>query len=267
MTAYFPLFSDDIKIIMKRYTKKPEEIELIHEGGKLLGDILRRTAKLVKPGVSTWELSDFAEKEMKKVGGRPSFIGYGDRHNPFPSGLCTSINDAVVHGIPSKKDILQEGDIIGLDIGMEYKGLYTDTAITVPVGNISVKAQKLIDTAKESLQEAIATVKPGNTIGDLGFVMQSIVEKAGFSMVRDLVGHGVGYAVHEEPNVPGYGKAGTGIELVEDMVLAIEPMVCEKKYNVIFDPDGWTIRTSDGGLSAHFEHTIAVTKNGVRVLT
>jgi methionyl aminopeptidase len=252
---------------MKKYTKKPGEIELIHEGGKLLGDILRRTAELAKPGISTLELNDFAEKEMRKVGGRPSFIGYGDRRNPFPAGLCTSINDAVVHGVPSKDDILVEGDILGLDIGMEYKGLYTDTAITVPVGKVSVRAQKIIDVTKDSLDEALSVVKPGNKIGDIGFVIQSIVEKAGFSVVRDLVGHGVGYAVHEEPNVPCYGKAGQGIELVENMVLAIEPMVCEKKHNVIFDPDGWTIRTSDGALAAHFEHTIAVTAKGVRVLT
>ncbi len=252
---------------MKKYTKKPEEIELIAENGKLLHDILQRTAALVKPGVSTLELNDFAEQEMRKVGGRPSFVGYGDRRNPFPAGLCTSINDAVVHGVPSSQDILQEGDIIGLDIGMEYKGLYTDTAITVPVGKVSDEAQKIIDVTRDCLKEAISVVKPGNRIGDLGYVMQSIAEKAGYSVVRDLVGHGVGYAVHEEPSVPCYGKPGQGIELVENMVLAIEPMVCQKRHSVIFDPDGWTIRTSDGALAAHFEHTIAVTKNGVRILT
>ncbi len=252
---------------MKRYTKTTKEIDLIHEGGKLLGDILRRTAALVKPGISTFELNEFAEKEINRVGGRPSFIGYGSSDNPFPAGLCTSINDAVVHGIPSKADVLEEGDIVGLDIGMEYKGFYTDTAITVPVGKVSDSAQKIIDVTRIALEEAINQVKPGNTIGDIGFAIQSIVEKAGFSVIRDLVGHGVGYAVHEDPAVPCYGKPGKGIELIENMVLAIEPMVCQKKPNVIFDPDGWTIRSSDGGLGAHFEHTIAVTKNGVRVLT
>lgn len=252
---------------MKQYTKTPKEIDLIHEGGKLLGDILRRTAKLAKAGVSTLELNQFAETEIKKVGGRPSFVGYGDKSNPFMYGLCTSINDAVVHGVPSKNDVLQDGDIVGLDIGMEYKGLYTDTAITVPVGTVSFVAQQIMDVTRISLEEAINNVKPGNTIGDIGFAIQSIVEKAGFSVVRDLVGHGVGYAVHEDPAVPCYGKPGKGIKLVENMVLAIEPMVCQYKPHVIFDPDGWTIRSSDGGLSAHFEHTIAVTKTGVRILT
>lgn len=252
---------------MKQYTKTAKEIEIIHEGGKLLGDILRRIAKLVTIGISTFDLNAFAEQEIKKVGGRPSFVGYGDKSNPFPYGLCTSINDAVVHGIPSKIEILKEGDIVGLDIGMEYKGLFTDTAITVPVGKVSTVSTQIMKITQIALQEAINQVKPGNTIGDIGFAIQSIVEKAGFSVVRDLVGHGVGYAVHEDPAVPCYGKPGKGIVLVENMVLAIEPMVCQFKPHVVFDPDGWTIRSSDGGLSAHFEHTIAVTNNGVKVLT
>ncbi len=252
---------------MARYTKTPEEIEIINEGGKILRDILHKAAALAKPGVSTAEINDYAEKEIIKAGGRPSFVGYGDRRNPFPAGLCTSINDAIVHGVPSKEDILQDGDIIGLDIGMEYKGLYTDTAITVPVGKVSSKAQHLIDVTKKSLDDALKQVKPGNTIGDIGYAIQTAAETAGFSVVRDLVGHGVGYEVHEDPAVPGYGKPGKGIKLVENMVLAIEPMVCEMKPRIFFDTDGWTIRTHDNGLAAHFEHTIAVTKNGVRILT
>lgn len=252
---------------MGRYTKTPEEIEIINEGGKILRDILHRAGDLARPGISTAEINDFAEKEIVKAGGRPSFIGYGDRRNPFMAGLCTSINDAVVHGVPSKQDILEEGDIIGLDIGMEYKGLYTDTAITVGVGKISGNAQKLIDTTRKALEDAIKAVKPGNTIGDIGFAIQSRTEGSGYSVVRDLVGHGVGYAVHEDPAVPCYGKPGKGIVLTENMVLAIEPMVCEFKPKIFFDTDGWTIRTHDGGLAAHFEHTIAVTKNGVRILT
>ncbi len=252
---------------MMKYTKTPDEIEKIAEGGKLLGEILRKTGEMVKPGISTYELNEFAEAQIKKVGGKPSFVGYGSRQNPFPAGLCTSINDAVVHGIPSKQDILQEGDIVGLDIGMEYKGFFTDTAITVPVGKVSSEASKIIEVTKNALKDAINQVKPGNKIGDIGYAMQSIAEKAGFSVVRDLVGHGVGYAVHEDPAVPCYGKPGKGIELVPNMVLAIEPMICQKKHNVIFDTDGWTIRTSDGALAAHFEHTIAVTDKGVRILT
>lgn len=252
---------------MDKYTKHPDEIEKIAEGGSILGDILLRTSKLVRPGITTAELNDFAETEIIKAGGRPSFVGYGSRKNPFPAGLCTSINDAVVHGVPSSEDILQEGDIIGLDIGMEYKGLYTDTAITVPVGKISETASRLIETTKRSLQEALKQVKPGNRIGDIGYATQKVAEEAGFSVVRDLVGHGVGYDVHEDPAVPCYGKPGKGIELVPNMVLAIEPMVCQNKPHIFFDTDGWTIRTHDGGLAAHFEHTIVVTESGVRILT
>ncbi len=252
---------------MGKYTKTPEEIDLIDEGGKLLRDILHRAGEMAKPGVSTKEINDFAEREIIKVGGRPSFIGYGSRKNPFMAGLCTSINDAVVHGMPSDKDILKDGDIIGLDIGMEYKKLYTDTAITVGVGKISAVAQNIIDVTRKSLDEALKQVKPGNTIGDIGHAIQSTVEGSGYSVVRDLVGHGVGYAVHEDPAVPCYGKPGKGIVLTENMVLAIEPMVCQFKPKIFFDTDGWTIRTHDGGLAAHFEHTIAVTKNGVRILT
>lgn len=252
---------------MSKSIKKPEEIELIAEGGKLIGDILKRAGEMVRPGISTAEINDFAEKEIRKVGGEPSFIGYGDRKNPFQWGLCTSINDAIVHGVPAKQDILQEGDIIGLDIGMVYKGMYTDTAITVPVGKVSAEAQKIIDVTKKSLDEALKVVKPGNTIGDIGHAIQTTSEKAGFGVIRDLVGHGVGYAVHEEPAVPCYGKPGKGLVLEENMVLAIEPMLTEKSPKIFFDTDGWTIRTHDGGLGAHFEHTVAVTAKGVRVLT
>ncbi len=251
----------------KKYTKTPEEIKLINEGGKILRAILHRAGEMAKPGVSTKQLSDFADSQIRKAGGTPSFIGYGSRKNPFPAALCTSINDVVVHGIPSAKDILQEGDIVGLDIGMVYKGLFTDTAITVPVGKVSPVATKLIATTKKALAEAIKQAKPGNRIGDIAYITQKTVEDAGFSVVRDLVGHGVGYAVHEDPSVPNYGRKGTGVELVEGMVLAIEPMVCELKSRVFFDHDGWTIRTHDGGLAAHFEHTIAVMKTGVQILT
>ncbi len=250
-----------------KYTKTPAEIDAIEEGGKILQDILHRAAAMAKPGISTMEINEFAESEIVRAGGRPSFIGYGSRKNPFLFGLCTSINDAVVHGVPSKLDVLQDGDVLGLDIGMEYKKLFTDTAITVVVGKGSETVIKLINVTKLCLDNALKQVKPGNTIGDIGHAIQSTAEGSGFTVVRDLVGHGVGYAVHEDPAVPCYGKPGKGIVLVEDMVLAIEPMVCEKKPKIFFDTDGWTIRTHDGGLAAHFEHTIAVTKTGVRILT
>ncbi len=252
---------------MSKSIKKPEEIELIAEGGKIVGDILRRAGEMAKPGVSTKEINDFAESEIRKAGGEPSFIGYGSKKNPFQWGLCTSLNDVIVHGVPSDKDILQEGDIIGLDIGMIYKGMFTDTAITVPVGKISPQAENIIAATKKCLDQALKEVKPGNTIGDIGYAIQETAERAGFEVVRDLVGHGVGYAVHEDPAVPCYGKKGKGLVLEENMVLAIEPMLTQGKPEIFFDTDGWTIRTHDGGLGAHFEHTIAVTENGVRILT
>lgn len=251
----------------KKFTKTQEEIDLIAENGKLIRDILYRTAEKAKPGISTLELSDFADAEIRKVGGVPSFLGYGPKDNPFPAALCTSINNEVVHGVPLKEIILQDGDIIGLDIGMKYKGLFTDTAITVPVGTVSVLAEKLIRTTELALKRAIQTARPGAKTGDIGAVIQQTAEAEGFSTVRDLVGHGVGYDVHEDPMVPGYGKSGTGLELVEGMVLAIEPMFCEKSHRVELCDDGWTFQTRDGGLSAHFEHTIAITAKGARILT
>jgi len=252
---------------MKGLIKTNEEIEIIAQGGKILRNILHKTSELVKSGVTTWELNEFAESMMEKFGGIPSFKGFGPKNNPYPAGLCTSVNDEIVHGIPSKKIILKEGDILKLDIGMEYKGLFTDTAITAPVGNISRLAMKLIDSTKKCLGEAIKAAKIGNTTGDIGFTIQSTAEREGFSVVRDLVGHGVGYAVHESPEVPCYGRQGQGAKLEEGMVLAIEPMLCQKGWKIFIDDDGWTIRTADGALSAHFEHTVAITKHGARILT
>lgn len=251
----------------KGLIKTPAEVLTIAEGGKILNSILRKTADLVKPGISTWELNEFAEKMIAKAGGRPSFKNYGPKKNPFPSGLCTSINEVVVHGIPSRDAILKSGDIVGLDIGMEYKGLYTDTAITVAVGQVSPKAKKLIEITQKALNLAVKEARPGTTTGDIGYIIQKTAETAGFTTVRDLVGHGVGYDVHEDPAVPCYGEKGKGDKLMEGMVIAIEPMVCEKEYFVEFAKDGWTIKTADGGLSAHFEHTVAITKNGASVLT
>ncbi len=251
----------------KGQIKSSQEIEIIAEGGRILHDVLYKTAEIVKAGISTWELNDFAEKLIAKAGATPSFKNYGETKNLFPAGLCTSINDVIVHGIPNKQDILREGDIIGLDIGMKYKNFFTDTAITVAVGSISNRASKLIHTTKKCLDEAIKVAKAGSSIGDIGFAIQTLAEKEGFSVVRDLVGHGVGYEVHEAPEVPCFGKAGKGLELKEGMVLAIEPMLCEKNWKIAIEDDGWTITTLDHGLSAHFEHTIAILKNETRILT
>jgi len=251
----------------KGLIKTPEEIETIAEGGQILHKILRDTAALVAPSVSTLELNEFAEREIKKAGGRPSFKNYGGPKNPFPSGLCTSINSVVVHGIPKKKGILKEGDIIGLDVGMEYKGLYTDTAITAPVGKISAIAKRLMETTKKCLNTAIKLSKNGNKTGDIGAAIQKIAEKEGFSVVRDLVGHGVGYSVHEDPQVPCYGKKGTGTVLKTGMVIAIEPMLCLGDCSLTTEADGWTISTRDSKISAHFEHTVAVGETAGRILT
>ncbi len=252
---------------MKGQIKTAKDIELIAEGGKILRDILLRAAELAEPGITTWRLNEFAEAEIAKAGGIPSFKNYGPKKNPFPAGLCTSVNSQVVHGIPSKFNILKQGDIVSLDIGMEYKKLFTDTAITVAVGRISSKAKLLIETTKKSLDMALKQVRPGNRIGDIAWATQKAAEDEGFSVVRDLGGHGVGYEVHEDPFVPCYGKPGTGPKLQTGMVLAIEPMLCEHEYFLQYEPDGWTISTKDGGLSAHFEHTVAVTDYGCRILT
>lgn len=252
---------------MANNLKTKEDIEKIRKGGGILAGILQRTIALVKPGISTWQLNDFAEKEIYAAGGRPSFKGHGPKNNPFPAGLCTSINSEVVHGIPSKKRILQEGDIIGLDIGMEYLGRYTDHAITVAVGKIDKQAQKLLEVTRESMFLAIKQAKVGNKVGDIADATQQYIEKNGFNVVRDLVGHGVGFAVWEDPQVPGFGKPNTGVTLQEGMVLAIEPMATIGDYRLIVENDDWTISTADGSLAAHFEHTVAITRHGPEILT
>jgi methionyl aminopeptidase len=252
----------------KAGVKTDEDIATIREGGKIIHKILRDVASRAVPGVSTWELNEFAEAQIVAAGGRPAFKGVGDDpQNLFPAGLCTSVNDVVVHGIPSKKEILQDGDIVGLDIGMEYRGRYTDTAITVAVGKVSKEVQELLDVTQHALALAISQAVAGNTTGDIGNAVQQYVERHGFSVVRDLVGHGVGYTVHEDPQVPNYGRAGTGTKLEAGMVIAIEPMVNVGKYAVEFSDDGWTILTADGSRSAHFEHTVAVGKRRAEILT
>jgi methionyl aminopeptidase len=234
-----------------------------------LATVLDLVAKQVKPGISAKDLDALAEAEIKKRGAMPSFKNYraqaGDP--PFPASLCVSVNDEVVHGIPHKDKILKDGDIVGLDLGVQYQGLFTDAAITVPVGNVSEEYSKLIEAAKESLNAGLAQVKSGNFTGDVGFAIESTVKKYGFQVVRELVGHGVGRAVHEEPEVPGFGKPGTGTKLVSGMVIAVEPMVNEGNWKIFFADDNWTIKTSDGKRSAHMEHTVLITDQGCEILT
>ena len=243
--------------------KTNDEIKIMSEGGRILAVVLKEIVNAVKPGVPTWDLEILAKDLIKKEGGMPSFLDYSG----YPCALCISINDAVVHGIPKKNEIIQNGDIVGLDLGLKYKGLYTDMAVTVGVGKISKIGNKLIKVCKKSLDIAIKQVSPGNKIGDIGAAIQKYVESQGFSVVRDLVGHGVGYGVHEPPRIPNFGIAGKGEEILEGMCLAIEPMICEKDYNVKTDKDGWGVRTFDKGLAAHFEHTVAIVSNGCEVLT
>jgi len=250
-------------------TKTLKEIEILSEGGKILASILDDVSSKVKAGISTKELDARAYNLIKKAGGTPSFLGYKNRDakSAFPASLCVSINDEVVHGIPSDDGILKDGDIVGLDLGMEYKKLFTDMAVTVGVGKISEKAKNIISVAKKSLSEGINAIKEGAFLGDYGFAVQSFIEKAGFNVVRILVGHGVGYSVHEDPDIPNYGRKGEGMRFKGGMIFALEPMACDGDGGVFLDGNGWTWKTKDGLLSAHFELTVAVEKNECKILT
>jgi len=243
--------------------KTAEEIEILKQGGAILAKVLKQVSKAVKPGISTLELDQLTERLIRENGGKPSFKGY----RGYPATLCTSINEQVVHGIPRADRILKQGDIIGLDAGTEYKGLFTDMSITVGVSKISRQAKKLIKATRKALDIGIKQIAPGKCIGDIGFAIQKFVESHGFSVVRQLAGHGVGKAVHEDPLVPNYGKQGEGEILKPGMVLALEPMITTGDWRVITLEDGWTVETADGSLSAHFEQTVVVTENGAEILT
>ncbi|KKW11038.1 MAG: Methionine aminopeptidase [Parcubacteria group bacterium GW2011_GWA2_49_9] len=250
--------------------KTKQEIAILREGGKRLAEILRAVAAEVKAGVSTHALNDLAEKLITERGDTPSFLGYSPSgaKRPFPAALCVSVNDEVVHGIPNETEkFLKEGDIVTLDAGLIHQGLFTDSAITVGVGKINEKAQKLIDVTKKSLSVGIKAVRAGATTGDIGYAIEKFVKPFGYGIVRELAGHGVGYAVHEEPFVPNFGKRGEGVVLKAGMVLAIEPMLNEGGAVVKLASDGYTYRTRDGSRSAHFEHTVVVTENGSDILT
>ena len=247
--------------------KSDEEVKILAQGGKVLAQIVRELALMCAVGVSALELDKYAEKKIREFGGEPSFKGFGSIGQEFPSSLCVSPNDMLVHGIPYKTLKFKDGDLVGLDLGMKYKGLYTDHAVTVGVGNISDEAKKLLKTTKESLNLAIKQAVVGNHLGDIGFAVQNFAEERGYGVVRQLTGHGVGYEVHEEPRVPNYGEKGSGEKIKENAVLAIEPMLNLGDYEIKTADDGWGIITKDGSLAAHFEHTVAVTKNGPIILT
>jgi methionyl aminopeptidase len=242
--------------------KLPDEIEKARASNRIVAEVLDKLREKIQPGVTTKELDKIAEELTVKRGARPAFKGY----RGYPYSLCTSVNEQVVHGMPSNR-VLVEGDIIGLDFGVYFQGLFGDAAITLPVGTVSEKAQRLMQVTEQSLYDAIAQIADTNRLGDISAAVQNTVEKAGYSVVRDFVGHGIGKSLHEDPQIPNFGKRGRGIELKKGMILAIEPMVNEGKYKVQVLPDGWTVITEDGSLSAHFEHSVAITDNGPDILS
>ncbi|OHB17681.1 MAG: type I methionyl aminopeptidase [Parcubacteria group bacterium RIFCSPLOWO2_01_FULL_40_65] len=247
--------------------KTKEEIKIMKEGGKILAEILKKLSSAAKVGITIWSLEELARKITEEAGAEPAFLGYHD----YPSALCVSINEEIVHCLPSKRKIAG-GDLVSLDFGIRYKGLNVDSAETVLVKPIENNQEpevkeKLIKVTRESLNKGIKMAKVGNTVGDIGSAIQKYAEKNGFSVIRDLVGHGIGKELHEEPEVPNFGKPGKGPVLKEGMVIAIEPMLSAGSYEVIEDKNTLAWKTKDNSLSAHFEHTVAITKNGSLVLT
>jgi len=244
------------------YLRSDEEIDLIKISAQVLGKAHAEVAKLVRPGITTKELDTIAETFIKDNGGYPSFLGY----NNFPASLCISVNDVVVHGIPGRYE-LRDGDILSVDCGVKLNGYHSDSAYTYPVGEVSPATRRLLARTKESVYVGVRQAIDGNRVGDIGFAIQQYNEKAGYSVVRELVGHGVGRNLHEAPEVPNFGKRSQGVRLREGMVLAIEPMINFGKKGVTQDKDGWTIRTADRKPSAHFEHTVVVRRGKAEILT
>ncbi len=242
--------------------KSPSEVEQMRLPGEIVGGAHERVRQAIRPGVTTRELDDLVEDYIREQGGTPAFKGY----RGFPASACISVNEEVVHGIPGSRR-LEDGDIVGVDIGVQAGGFYGDAAQTIPVGSVSREAEELLRVTREALLLGIEQARAGNRMGDVSNAIQSYVEKAGFSIVRSLVGHGIGRSMHEDPQVPNFGPAGKGPELKAGMALAIEPMVNIGRHEVEVLDDAWTVVTTDGSLSAHFEHTVAITDEGPVVLT
>ncbi len=247
--------------------KNRDEIEIMRRTNLIVAEILEELRALVRPGVATAQLDRLAEDLTRKAGARPAFKGYRVGAHVYPKTLCVSVNEEVVHGIPSDARTLQGGDIVGLDFGVFYQGFYGDSAVTVPVGQPDDSARRLMEVTEEALWAGIEQARPGKRLGDISAAIQLYAENSGFSVVRDFVGHGIGKALHEEPQVPNFGVSGRGLRLREGMVLAIEPMVNLGRPEVRIKEDGWTAVTRDGSLSAHFEHSVAITENGPYVLS
>lgn len=243
--------------------KTAREISKMKDACRISAEALRVAGEAVKPGVTTYEIDTIVRKYIEKQGATPSFLDYGG----FPASACISVNNVVIHGIPSKKQILNEGDIVSVDVGAYYEGFHGDNAYTFPCGKISAEAQALLDATKESLYEGINKALAGNRIGDIGSAVQKYVEARSYSVVRDFVGHGVGAKLHEDPSVPNYGTPGRGVRLIPGMTIAIEPMITQGTYEVEVLDDEWTTVTKDGKLAAHFEHTVAITPDGPKIMT
>jgi methionyl aminopeptidase len=255
---------------LTRTTLKSEaQIALMDEANRIIRGILAELRSFIRPGVSTIDIDRFAEGRIRDAGGVPAFKGYPHRNDghDFPGTVCASLNDEIVHGVPSQSTILKDGDILSVDLGILYRGYYGDAAETFPVGAIAPEAQRLLDVTREALARAVAEARPGRRVSDIGFAVQTHVEAHGFSVVREFVGHGIGASLHEEPQIPNFGQPGRGMRLAAGMVLAIEPMVNAGGPEVVLSADdGWTARTRDGSLSAHFELSVAVTDGGPKVL-
>lgn len=243
--------------------KTARELAKMREAGRISARALRLAGEAVEPGVTTAEIDRLVRRYIEKEGARPSFLGYGG----FPASACISVNNVVIHGIPSKKIVLKEGDIVSVDVGAELNGFHGDNAWTFPCGKISAEAQALLDATRESLFEGIKMARPGNRIGDIGSAVQRYVEARNYSVVRDFVGHGVGAKLHEDPSVPNFGTPGRGVRLLPGMTIAIEPMINAGTHEVEVLSDEWTTVTKDGKLSAHFEHSVAITPDGPQILT
>lgn len=243
--------------------KNKEQIAKMRDAGKIVAEVLALMKEHVEPGVSTWELDEIAENYIRKCGAVPTFLGYGG----FPASICASINEQVVHGIPNRKCILNEGDIISIDVGATFRGYVGDAARTFPVGKISDENARLIEVTRQSFYEGLAHAKKGNRLGDISNAIQRYVEKNGYSVIRDLVGHGVGENMHEDPMVPNYGKKGRGIKLCEGLTIAVEPMVAAGHYALEQLADNWTYVTRDGSMAAHYENTFAITDGEPEILT
>lgn len=249
--------------------KNKVQTETLRTAGRILASVLAETAKLVKPGVSTAALDLAADKIIKARGAVPAFLGYQPEGAayPYPATLCVSVNDEVVHGLPSEERILKEGDIVSLDGGLSYKDYFVDAAITVPVGKVDEDAKKLLQANREALEAAISAARAGGHVGDIGAAVERVAKKYELSVVADLGGHAVGKTVHEKPYIPNEGREGEGEELPLGLVVAIEPMLCEGKGAIVLDKDQWTYKMRDGKRAAHFEHTVLITKNGPEILT